>query len=66
MLLSTCDTNAQAKCPTCGKVVQCQSTRGNLAFAPRYMEFIHELCGTKWRRYIDEARTETIDTNKEK
>ena len=60
MLLATYDPNAQASCPKCG-FVHCLNIGGNLAFSPRYMDFEHEECGTKWRRYIDQDRTELLN-----
>ena len=61
MLLSTYDPNSQAHCPKCG-FVHCLNVGGNLAFGSRYLDFVHK-CGTKWRRYIDEERTEVMENS---
>lgn len=54
MLLSTYNPSSQASCPTCNKVVNCDMIGGNLAFIPRYMDFYHSKCKTKWRVRIDQ------------
>jgi hypothetical protein len=59
MLISTYDPTAQAGCPECG-LVECEMIAGNLAYDPRYLTFYHAECGTKWKRFIDEERTEIL------
>ena len=56
--------DTQAQCPSCGKLVKCHSEITQLAFDPRYVQIIHDECGTKWRRYIDENRTEILEQSK--
>ncbi|KKL53145.1 hypothetical protein LCGC14_2278400 [marine sediment metagenome] len=60
MLLDTYNPVAKAKCPTCEEVVDCYTTGGNLAFAPRYLDFYHEICETHWRRNIDNETTKLL------
>jgi hypothetical protein len=61
IVLAGARNDSQAGCPKCDKLVHCHSEIMQMAFHPRYVQFVHDDCGTRWRRYIDEERTEIVE-----
>lgn len=51
-ILPGIEEDATAQCPRCG-LVKCSAVVVQLAYAPRYIRFRHNSCGTEWKNYID-------------